>query len=195
MASMWLIPRINRFRAQHPEADIRLVVGDNYASFDQGDIDISLRFGKGQWNGWQSVHLFDEEVFAVCAPSLIAKHAELRRLRSPHDLLTAPLLNIVHSRGPNWSSWLRSLGARAPASTGMHYPTYLTSLDAAVDGEGVALCWRFLSGGYLLRGQLERLGSWTVKSGESFFLLHRPSKKPVVRELINFMKSAAEQLP
>jgi DNA-binding transcriptional LysR family regulator len=190
IASMWLIPRLNRFRSKHPDVEIRLVVGDDYAQFDKEDVDVSLRFGKGRWNGWQSVRLFDEEVYAVCAPSLIARYPELRRLRSPSDILAAPLLHIAPTRGVDWYSWFKALRSRAPRSATMSYPSYLTSLDAAANGEGVALCWKSLNEGIVGRGRLERLGPWTVKGDESLYVLYRPSSKPEVRSLVEFLQYA-----
>ncbi len=183
IAALWLIARINRFRARRPDVDVRLVVRDNYDAFDEEHVDLSLRFGTGVWSQLQSVALFEEEVFAVCAPSLLATTSALRKVRSPQDLSRAPLIQIAPSRGIDWSAWFRALGARSPKTHGLLYPTYQTSLDAAVRGEGVALFWRHFNDESIDRGQLVRVGPWVVKSGESLHAVFR-SRSALIEELL-----------
>jgi LysR family transcriptional regulator, glycine cleavage system transcriptional activator len=190
LAAMWLISRINAFRARHPDVDVRLVVGDNYRTFDDEEVDLSLRFGTGGWTQYQSVALFDEEVFAVCAPAVLATNRALRKPSKPQDLLSAPLIHIAPSRGLDWTSWLRSLGTRVPRARSMLYPTYQTSLEAAVRGEGVALFWRHLNDDLIDRGQLVRLGPWVVKSGESLYAVFK-SRTALIEELLIDLKEDA----
>ncbi len=154
-----------------------------YDAFDDENVDLSLRFGTGAWTQYRSVALFDEEVFAVCAPSLLATTSALRKVQAPQDLLSAPLIHIAPSRGVDWSTWLRALGARAPKTRSLLYPTLQTSLDAAVRGEGVALFWRHLNDELIDRGQLVRLGPWIVKSGESLYAVFK-SRSPLIEELL-----------
>lgn len=94
---------------------------ERFESHARGQVVFNL--GKGDWKGLQSVPLFEEEAVAVCAPSLIAKHARLRVLRSPQDLLVAPLIHVNPSRGLDWFAWLRALGTRVPDARTMRYPT------------------------------------------------------------------------
>lgn len=187
VAALWLLPKLDRFRARHPDVSIELSVADSYRSLERNDIDVSLRFGRGDWPEAIATRLFDEEVIAVCAPSLLARFPSLRTLRSPRDLLNAPLIHVAPSRGIDWYVWMRALGVRPPAAATMRYPTYQTSLEAAVRGEGVALFWLHLNDALFARGQLERLGHWKVGSGEALYALHKADPKPIVREVVSFL--------
>jgi LysR family glycine cleavage system transcriptional activator len=50
-AARWLLPRIGRFFAVHP--DIDLVVSANMAvvDFQRDDADVAIRYGFGEWKG------------------------------------------------------------------------------------------------------------------------------------------------
>lgn len=193
VASAWLMPRLERMREVLSGLEIRLEIAATSEAFEHPDVDVSLRFGQGSWRNWQSVLLFGEEAYAVCAPSLMAKHASLRRLRSPTDLLQAPLLRIAPSRGIDWQVWSKQFGAKLPENSGTLYPTHLLSLQAASKGEGIALCWRWMHDGYLVHGRLQRLGPWSVKGKDAFHLLHRPSPSKEVRSLVSYLHSTAKE--
>lgn len=193
VASAWLMPRLGRMRSALPSLEVRLIAADDYERLDQPDIDVSIRFGHGEWPGRQSVVLFGEDVYAACAPSLIAAHPALRRLASAADLLDAPLLHLPADGGLDWQTWLRALGVRAPAAHGNVYPTHLTLLEAALDGEGVALCWRWLHDGYVARGRLVRLGNWSVRGRGAFYLLHRLNPTAPVTAFAAFLQSVATE--
>src|SRR3954469_3803518 len=54
-AAQWLTPRLARFFAQHPEVDVRLSAGVDYARFDTGEFDADIIYGlprqEGGWGG------------------------------------------------------------------------------------------------------------------------------------------------
>ena len=73
-ASSWLVPRLPRFLAAHPQLEIHLQSTIAVVDFarDTG-IDAGLRYGPGQWPGLQAVHLFDDWVTPTASPELIAR--------------------------------------------------------------------------------------------------------------------------
>src|SRR5690606_17440553 len=48
-ASRWLIWRIGKFSALHPEIETRLVVTGKIIDLVHGDVDCAIRYGRGDW--------------------------------------------------------------------------------------------------------------------------------------------------
>jgi LysR family glycine cleavage system transcriptional activator len=85
LAHTWLMPRFHGLREVVSDYELRIVTSDTYANFDDPDVDVSVRYADGRWPGFASTRLLGEEVFPICAPSLLAAHPELRnRSRAYH---------------------------------------------------------------------------------------------------------------
>ena len=50
-AATWLVPRLGRFRAQHPDIDVWVAANDKIVDFNQEDVDCAIRYGAGGWPG------------------------------------------------------------------------------------------------------------------------------------------------
>ncbi|WP_188053802.1 LysR substrate-binding domain-containing protein [Sphingosinithalassobacter sp. CS137] len=153
-ASLWLLPRLHRFRARYPEIDVRLVISDALADLSNGEVDVAIRFGAGDYRGCQTRLLMTDTVFPACAPSLIAGMPIPRRIT---DLAEFPLLHddglSDNERSLSWSDWLGDV----PLRTAQHLPNGLLTLQAALLGEGVALVRHSAVAAHLRAGQLMRL--------------------------------------
>ncbi|BBI48946.1 hypothetical protein HORIV_13670 [Vreelandella olivaria] len=51
---------------------------------------LSLRYGQSPWPGVTSLRLFEDTLFPVCSPSLLAQAS----IRTPNDLLAQTLLTV-----------------------------------------------------------------------------------------------------
>lgn len=139
-AAKWLLPRIERFRAAFPELDIRLDTTDRLADFTSDGVDIGVRYGLGGYAGIACERLLAEDVFPVCSPRLLgpgvaATLDDLARLTLIHDTTIG-----FDPAFPNWSTWLRARGrGDIDASRGLRMNSSLLAIQAAIDGQGVAL--------------------------------------------------------
>ena len=52
LAAKWLVPRLDRFLAQHPEVDVRIDVSQRLVDFIEDGVDIGIRFGTGDYPGF-----------------------------------------------------------------------------------------------------------------------------------------------
>jgi LysR family glycine cleavage system transcriptional activator len=100
-ANYWLMSRVAKFRAAHPDIQLRLVASAPVRDLTASGIDLAVRYGRGKWAGVEAVHLLDNHVFPVCAPSYMARR---RPLQSVTDLLQETLLHLVEF-DRNWVSW------------------------------------------------------------------------------------------
>jgi LysR family transcriptional regulator, glycine cleavage system transcriptional activator len=139
-AAKWLVPRLERFRAEHPRYDVRLHAGEQLADFMREEVDLGVRYGYGVYPGLVVEKLLDERIFPVCHPKLAAPHSHsptewFRNTRLIHDTTMRGDL-----RYPDWSSWLRRAGiVGVDVSRGLEFNSSLLATQAALDGHGVAL--------------------------------------------------------
>ncbi|MDH3230845.1 MAG: transcriptional regulator GcvA [Alphaproteobacteria bacterium] len=149
-ASKWLVPRLGRFREKHPEIDVRISPSIQLTDFRRDDVDLVVRYGKGQYEGLHSVRLMTEDIFPVCSPALLSGAKALRR---PADLRHHTLL---HDDGHvDWAMWLLVAGVKDISRTqGPFFTDSGLVIQAATEGQGVALARGALAADDLAAGRL-----------------------------------------
>jgi LysR family glycine cleavage system transcriptional activator len=133
LAAKWLVPRLHRFAAVHPDIDMRisasmaLVDGRSRAAladFRRDGIDLAIRFGRGKYPGFQVDKLFSVAIVPMCSPRLLEGEYPLRE---PEDLRHHVLLHddtlSLDDRRPDWGMWLKAAGVRqqVDANRGQHF--------------------------------------------------------------------------
>lgn len=153
-ASLWLLPRLGHFRAAFPEIDVRLKVTSTLVDLLNGEADVAIRYGPGDYAGCRSTWLMGDSVFPVCSPALIGTDTTPRVVA---DLLRYPLLvddGLARSeRRLLWEDWLEGGEPR----NFIHLPDGFLTLQSALLGHGVALVRRSTVTRYLKAGRLIRL--------------------------------------
>jgi LysR family glycine cleavage system transcriptional activator len=130
----WLVPRLGRFRARHPEIDLRIISTTRLADFDRDGVDLAIRHGLGRYPGLHSERIAAVELVSVCAPAVLNG----RTPRKPADLLKLPLLHD-HDRS-DWPLWFAAHGVtHASHLAGPSFNDLVLLVHAAVAGQGVAL--------------------------------------------------------
>ena len=153
----WLTPRLPRLQARFPDLQLRLVAEDSSWSLREGEFDLAIDLNDGSYPGLASTPLMDEEIFPVCAPSLLVGRPPLER---PEDLEFYPLLHDITAwRGSyeyaEWEFYLASIGAPAlDVRRGHTFNRNHLTIEAAIAGMGVAIARRALITDELARGVL-----------------------------------------
>jgi LysR family glycine cleavage system transcriptional activator len=184
-ASYWLMARLPKFRAAHPEIELRLVASTRIHDLTAAGVDIAIRYGAGSWPGLTATRMFDNEIWPVCAPSYLAAHKPLAHVV---DLLDETLLHLGQF-DRNWVTWPAFLGSQgvtaSPSRRGLEFDNYLVLLQAAIRGEGIALCGGRLAEDFIARGDLVRPIEATLRSERAFYLLY-PDSTPLSEAAILF---------
>jgi LysR family glycine cleavage system transcriptional activator len=151
-AAKWLVHRLSRFAQAHPAIDLRVSASLHHVDFAREDIDIAIRHGDGSDTGLHVVRLCAEELFPVCSPKLLKGRAALR---APADLRHAVLLHVNDRQ--DWKRWLDAAGVNGiDLARGPLLNQASMAIDAAVDGQGVALARTALGAWDLIGGRLVR---------------------------------------
>lgn len=133
VAAYWLAPRLGRFTAAHPEIDPRVTASRHLVDFAAGGVDAAIRYGRTPAPGLSAIRLAGETITPVCAPS----YAESLNLRAVSDLAGATLLHGDLPEG--WDMWFAAAGLSGPAPRGPRLGDDAAILQAAVEGQGIAL--------------------------------------------------------
>lgn len=152
---LWLLPRLKGFTALHPQVALRIEESSR-DDLDLGaeNIDLSARLGRGDWPGLRAWPLVEEEVMAVCSPAYLAEHGPIAGVE---DLPQHALLSFEerHRDRLGWRGWLEHHGvAVTRLRQDFVFTDALASVEAAVQGQGVALGWRHLVRDHLRAGRL-----------------------------------------
>jgi LysR family glycine cleavage system transcriptional activator len=151
-AAKWLVHRLGRFAEAHPEIDLRVSASMHHVDFAREDIDLAIRHGDGTASGLHVARLCAEELFPVCSPRLTDGR---NALREPADLGRTTLLHVDTRQ--DWSKWLDAAGVKGVDLTrGLVLNQASMAIDAAVDGQGVALARTALAAWDLIGGRLVR---------------------------------------
>jgi len=126
-----LLERLASFRAAHPRVDLRLLTNNNKVDLVGEGLDYAIRFGDGAWHGVEAELICTAPLSPLCAPVLA------KTLREPSDLLRAPLLRSY--RPQDWLAWFEAAGLADVAVRGPLFDSSLIMVQAAIQGEGVAL--------------------------------------------------------
>ena len=151
-AAKWLVHRLGHFAEAHPEIDLRVSATLHHVDFAREEVDLAVRHGDGNWPGLDPVQLSAEQLFAVCSPKLLSGR---RKLGKPADILKFPLIHLDNRA--DWKKWLRAVGVDEAEVT--HGPVLNRAsmvIDAAINGQGVALARTTLAAWDLINGRLVR---------------------------------------
>jgi len=166
-AGKWLVPRLADFRLRQPQIDVWIATFEAQAGALAPDVDLAIRYGKGDWPGLTSIKVLTEELFPVCAPKL---GEELNR---PSDLARMTLLH--DEMREDWGMWLALAGVTTvDATRGPGFDDSGLLIQAAIEGLGVALGRSVLVRGDLQAGRLVRPFLPALPAEFAFYLVYRP---------------------
>jgi LysR family glycine cleavage system transcriptional activator len=168
VASGWLVPRLPRFVARHPELELHLHSGSGLVDFSKEPIDAALRFGPGVWHGLDAIHLFHEWITPVASPQLLKRRG---RVPKPSELARWPLLG---DPGDRWTDWFLEFGGQPPKRYIANFGDTETLHRAALEGIGVALGRLTMVKPLIDAGRLVMLMPERLRAEWSHYLVYPP---------------------
>ena len=127
---------------------------------------MAVRHGDGNWPSLDAVQLSAEQLFAICSPKLLSG----RRVEKPSDILKFPLIHL-DSRA-DWTKWLRA--AAISDDNVKHGPVLNRAsmvIDAAINGQGIALARTTLAAWDLINGRLVRPFTESLRLSKTYWIV------------------------
>lgn len=147
-ASKWLVPRLAGFTRAYPDIDVQTVANEGLADFQSDGVDIAIRQGRRPVGEGLRVELLAPlDLCAVCSPGYAEKAASVDGFE---DFAEHPLIQDSHN---HWDGLFEEAGIRARHRV-MQFNQTALAMDAAANGQGVALAPRLLVSAELAQGKL-----------------------------------------
>lgn len=193
-ASKWLVPRLDRFQAAEPDIDVYVHADMDVVDFAVDDVDIAIRYGRGQYGELVTERLMEERIVPVCAPGLLTGDAPIREIA---DLTHHTLL---HDDGNDheiatWPMWLKAAGAETiDGSRGPRFNQSSLVIEAAVTGRGIALAKYALAAADLEAARLVIPFDVTTPTDFAYWVVHPTAKSalPEVKAFRSWLLAEAE---
>ncbi len=190
----WLIEKLGNFYREHGEIDLEIIAAKltsvgKLAVLKAGEADVAIRYGMAaDWPGFECVKLLHSEAFPVCSPAYAVTAGPFGK---PPDLAGAALLRLA---GQRWTPWFVAAGIDfdEPAK-GPLFSDAGIMLDAAANGQGVALARSTLVNFELRIGRLVRLFNIGVPSESAYHAICAPrvARRPEVRGFLDWLAATA----
>src|SRR5580693_1480361 len=166
-AAKW---RLSSFQQAHPDIDVRITSSTRLVDFRRDDVDAAIRYGRGHWSGLRADWLTADELFPVCSPALLKGD---KALQSPKDLAHHTLLHTSGGYDDDWRLWLTAAGLPSDISKqpGLSFDLILMTVQAAIDGLGVALGRTTYVEGDIAKGRLVVPFKMALPADAGFYLV------------------------
>jgi len=169
VAVRWLIPRLHRFQSANPNVVVRINTSVLDWEFDPDIADLGLICTPAPDRpGLHYDLLFEALLFPVCTPAVAQSGLGLRQ---PVDLVNHALLQ-VYTTANDWQLWLDAAGVpNLRGRAAPQFDSYLLAIEAALDGQGVALAPHFMVAEDLKLGRLVRPFPTEVRQPARWYLV------------------------
>src|ERR1700704_5055016 len=198
-AARWLVPRLPKWRETHPRLKLDIVGTDVVLSLKTGETDISIRYVRSAPAEGPSFELARDTFLVVATPKLVGRS---RNALNPVELGEFPLIEAgwpaSDTEAPTWRQWetvARKHHKHVPNLSGLvslNFREELHAIEAAISGQGIAICSDVLVAPELASGALVKVASVTLP-GYGFYIVHRSShpKLASIKAFVAWALSAA----
>ena len=195
-AYMWLLPRVQSLMKLLPGWRLRTINTEGNLPLSSDEADLVVRIGDGKWDHQNSLLLFEEEIFPLCAPDFMQQHGLMHKQVNPIELTGLPLIceDFGDLGWMGWIEWFGHFGVSFKFSDDARpLYNYALVLQAAMEGRGLALAWEQLAEPHLGNGWLAEVPGLRVKTNQGYYLCYSPSN-PVGDLLVQWLNTIGDEL-
>ncbi len=190
-AAKWLVPRLGRLAESHPEFEVQVVASEELANFKSDGVDLAIRQGRlSTIPGFHVEKLGPMKLCAVCSPAYAAQIGPVNGLA---DILDLQLIRDGHNL---WEAVFEEAGLSSRPRM-LRFNQIALAVDAAANGQGIALAPRLLIASELQQGKLTELWQEPGEGADGFYLVYpeRNKPNPALTALVDWILSEAAFTP
>jgi LysR family glycine cleavage system transcriptional activator len=189
-AALWLVPRLGRFYAQHPNINVRLDTHCEVIDLHQdASVDLVLRYSLDDYPNLYGLCLFDESFGVYGSPEQVALAAR----RTPTLISVRWHNSKLYAHG--WEAWCAKSGENwlKPQPAIREYDEEHYALQAAIAGQGLVLASNILVSESVASGLLVPYKGEVVVDGAGYSALCVPGRErhPPVRAFFAWLREEA----
>ena len=187
-AGRWFVPRLSQWREAHPNIPLEIIGTDAVVDLRSGAADLAIRYARRMPMDFAGEEICRDSYFPVCSPKLLGSDSSL--IERPADFLKYPLIHFDwlgwDSQAPTWRLWLAAakvddaqLGVNRTCD--LSFREEIHAIDAAVAGQGIAICSDVVVGHELKTGALVKAHELSLP-GYGFYLVYVAphARQPVI---------------
>ncbi|SMF86967.1 DNA-binding transcriptional regulator, LysR family [Azospirillum oryzae] len=137
-AMRWLIPRLGRYHADHPQVEVAVTTVSTVLEELRGGVDVAIRRGAAREHVWPQhriVPVLDDVDTLIMSPALFAR----RPIRKPADI-EGHTLFASETRPGDWTGWLEAAGLQHLAGHPRQiFDHFFVTRQAVEDGLGIGI--------------------------------------------------------
>jgi len=195
--SRWLTPRLAGWREAHPDIGLSVIGADRVLSLDNGEADLAIRYARAAPPGAEA-EIFRDRYFPVCGPALVRPGGAPL---APAALARLPLIRFdwfaKDPTAPDWDAWFDAASGgddapRRPLPIALRYREEAHAIEAALTGQGVALCGDIVVADDLAAGRLVRASDIALP-GYGFYPVFRAKdpRRPLIEAFVAWLRKTA----
>ncbi|MBO9664393.1 LysR substrate-binding domain-containing protein [Dokdonella sp.] len=192
-AALWLVPRLHRFRAAHPEVQVRVEGRPEVVDLRvERSIDVAIRYGGGPVPGLVSPWVLEERFGVYGTPSVVAAAAK----KAPALISVAWQDSTLYEDG--WREWCERAGVdwlrrKVPL---LEYKEEHYALQAAIAGEGLVLASSVMVTGSVRAGLLKPFRDDVCVDGSRYRALCLPGRERQVqvKEFLEWLEAESGRI-
>jgi LysR family glycine cleavage system transcriptional activator len=175
LATSWLIPRLHRFNALHPDITLNFIRYLHAHDFAMAELDVAIQYGEGVWPNAVAHYITGRRITAICRADIAAQIDAL----DPASLMAQTRLH--HIMVPSlWQEWFDAVGAhQVNGAAGPRFDQFSLIVKATLVGFGVGMVPRCLVQEELARGTLVEVFPQPVQARQGYYLCYPPEKQPL----------------
>jgi LysR family glycine cleavage system transcriptional activator len=176
-----LAPALKEFYALHPDIKINFWSSIWANSQETGEADLDIRFGNGDWAGYEATRMTSDSAILVSSP----QNAHL--VRCAEDLASVPASRIITVAGFDdlWRRALLPSGQRPALGQGLRVDTTIAACELVASNVGMGFLSKLFAREDIAQGRLVTPGDIELKMARAHYLLQpRARKRPTPEVLI-----------
>ncbi len=198
-AALCLLPRLDRWHRDFPDQPLSIIGTDAVLDLSGGEADLALRYARAAPPD-AICEICRDRLLVVASPKLVGERRDL----TPAEIAGLPLIEAEWPDWamdpPMWRNWSRTARAQGldvpdmTASIRWRFREEDHAIEAAIAGQGVAICSDVLAQDALADGRLVEVSPVQLP-GYGFYAVARPdvSDSVAIRGLVRWLQSLWSQ--
>ncbi|WP_417250077.1 LysR family transcriptional regulator [Celeribacter sp.] len=188
-AEVWLMPKLGAFWAEHPEIHLQVLPSMGMRNLRADGVDISIRFGQGDWPGVDVVPLLMSPFAVVCSPDY-TEADKFEDIENPAELFW-----MFSEFSSEQYAWGKRVGIDFNESGYREMASNALTLSAVRSGLGVSIQSRVLVEDDIASGRMKVLYEGDPENIGYYIVTLPGVLSPQVKTCRNWLLRNAEPIP
>ena len=185
-ANHWFIPRMEDFKDKFPDVSLSFQLFSKESEERQTNFDLAVRLSNPQDADMHRWPFSDEKILALCSPEYLAEYGSL------DQPVTGKFHTLIEMTGQRYTmdEFFHATGQQTPENPiNLKFSEYASIIQAAIQGQGVALAWVTEASKQIIEGKLVPACTQVVKTGRRYHILasNLTPMRPVVENIRDWM--------